>query len=191
MAVTSSDPVALLGRCLDHTGEVVHRVTAEQLTRATPCTEWDVRALLTHLINVVDRCTSAVTNSEVPSVDAIDLAQLVAAYDAAATRAKEAWRTPGVLDRDLNTSWGVSAARTVCRLNLADTLVHSWDLARAIGVATDGWDDELADAALAFMHEMMKPEFRGGPGFGPEVTVAADATVYERLAAFAGRTPRV
>ena len=64
--------------------------------------------------------------------------------------------------------------------------MHGWDIARATGQSTAGLDPELADAALAFMHEMMRPEYRGGPAFGPEVAVAAAAPVYDRLVGVRG-----
>jgi uncharacterized protein (TIGR03086 family) len=85
---------------------------------------------------------------------------------------------------------GGEAPAEMAGLSLADELVvHGWDVARATGQPTDDFDQELGGTALAFMHEMMKPEYRGGPAFAAEVDVAPDAPVYDRLAGFAGRAP--
>jgi uncharacterized protein (TIGR03086 family) len=184
------DPIDLLDRTFAQTGRIVHAVRADQLAGPTNCPDWDVRALLGHTIGVIGMVTSALTGTpaEPPAEDA-DLAGLVAAYDAAATAAMAAWREPDVLEREVDTPFGRSPGIRLARLNQADTVVHGWDVARATGQSITGFDPELADAALAFMHEMMRPEFRGGQAFGPEVDVAAGAPVYDRLAGFAGRTP--
>jgi hypothetical protein len=59
--------------------------------------------------------------------------------------------------------------------------------------ATD-LDPEVGQLALDWGRENLKPEFRGdeasGRSFGPEVAVAADAPLYDRLAGFFGRDPR-
>ena len=49
-------------------------------------------------------------------------------------------------------------------------------------------DPEVAERGLAFLSQGLTPDNRGG-AFGAEVDVPADATVYDRLAAFAGRDP--
>ena len=185
-----ADLIEQLDRAIAQTGRVVHDVRSDELDLKTPCEEWDVRSLLVHTIGVIERVTGAVTGEVPDPVDeSADLDALVAAYDRAAAESAQAWQEPGVLDRELKAAWGPSPGERVCRLNLADTVVHGWDVARATGRSTDDFDPELAEAALAFMHEMMKPEYRGGPGFGPEVDVPAGAPVYDRLAGFAGRTP--
>jgi uncharacterized protein (TIGR03086 family) len=185
-----AEPNEQLEQAVAQTGRVVHNLRAAQLDDRTPCDEWDVRALLRHTIDVINRVTSTVTGETPEPVDSVtDLDGLVAEYDRAAGASAAAWGQAGVMDRELTSPWGPTPGARVCRLNLADTLVHGWDLARASGQPTDGFDPDLASTALAFMHEMMKPEYRGGPAFGPEVDVAPDAPVYDRLAGFAGRAP--
>ena len=44
------DTLALHGRALTRFGELVHSVGAGQWHAPTPCTEWDVRELVTHLV---------------------------------------------------------------------------------------------------------------------------------------------
>ena len=185
-----TDPVSELAEAVAQTGRVVHGVRADQLDASTPCPEWAVRSLLEHTIGVIDRVTGGLTGDPADPVDpGSDLETFVAAYDRAAAASSAAWSEPGVLEREVAGPWGPTPASRICRLNLADTVVHGWDIACATGQSTADFDPELAHAALAFMHEMMKPEYRSGPAFGPEVAVAPDAPVYDRLIGFAGRTP--
>jgi uncharacterized protein (TIGR03086 family) len=44
------DVIELHERALDQTGKIVDGVTSDELERPTPCTEWNVRALLKHLV---------------------------------------------------------------------------------------------------------------------------------------------
>jgi uncharacterized protein (TIGR03086 family) len=68
-----------------------------------------------------------------------------------------------------------------------DVLVHTWDLARAVGL------DEHLDPGL--VHDLlvgMEPideMLRVGGQYGPRVEVPADADEQTRLIAFTGRTP--
>src|ERR1700745_485682 len=44
-----ADTIALLDRALDQTAGLIAAVDASQAGLATPCAEWDVRALVSHL----------------------------------------------------------------------------------------------------------------------------------------------
>ena len=44
------DPVEMCERAAERTGKVVAGVRADQLGGPTPCTEWDTRMLLNHII---------------------------------------------------------------------------------------------------------------------------------------------
>jgi uncharacterized protein (TIGR03086 family) len=70
-----------------------------------------------------------------------------------------------------------------------DQLIHTWDLAKALGRG-DALPDDLAMAALANAQQRMTPDRRGpGKPYGPEIQVAADAPIQDRLAGFLGRRP--
>jgi uncharacterized protein (TIGR03083 family) len=47
----SETPVDQLRAALDAVGELIAGITPEMWSRPTPCTDWDVRALVTHLSN--------------------------------------------------------------------------------------------------------------------------------------------
>jgi uncharacterized protein (TIGR03086 family) len=67
-----------------------------------------------------------------------------------------------------------------------DVLVHTWDLARAVG-QTAALDDELCVRAY---EAARASEFRRADGMiGEEIPVAAGASATDKLVAFYGRDP--
>ena len=69
---------------------------------------------------------------------------------------------------------------------LAELGVHTYDLATTFESPTGQLDPDVAEKALAFMQENLKPEIRGD-AFDEEKPAPRDADAYQRLAAFAGR----
>lgn len=75
--------------------------------------------------------------------------------------------------------------QVVSRLLCADTLIHTWDLARATGQ-----DDRLDDAAVAAATEFLPPlddAIRRPEGFGPKIEAPQGADAQTTLLAFVGR----
>ena len=58
---------------------------------------------------------------------------------------------------------GEMPASTAITINLADQLLHIWDLARALGRSYT-IDAEAAESILAVMQQIMQPQFRGPGG---------------------------
>lgn len=70
-----------------------------------------------------------------------------------------------------------------------DLILHSWDLARAIGV-----DETLADGPVAYVWEALQPMAPiigqiGQFGTGPSGDVGEDAPLQQRLLDLTGRRP--
>jgi len=185
------DLTAVYERSLSATGRVVDGVQPEQLQGPTPCTEWDVRLLLHHVIGAnfmfagVAAGGTMDAGGEMPELTALDPA---AVYAESAAQVLAAWRQPGALDRRCHLSFGDMPARATMAIHLLDTVVHGWDLAKATGQDTT-LDPELADAALVVAEGMISDALRATGAFGPAVAVAADAPVGDRLVAFTGRRP--
>jgi len=76
----------------------------------------------------------------------------------------------------------------VAGLVIGDLLVHSWDLARSIGV-----DETLpagpVQATLMGLQRLPDKMLRGGTMFGPAIEIADDASPQDQLLAFVGRQP--
>jgi uncharacterized protein (TIGR03086 family) len=187
------DLVADLRRALDQLGTVIARTPPEDAALPTPCASWDVRALIGHVLLDVERFTA--TARDEPWEDhetGVDDGRWTESYRRAADGLRAAWEREGALDRTVKSPSGEVPVTWSIGLQIADLVVHAWDLAKATGQST-ALDPELGEMALDWGRRNLRPEFRGAEGsgksFGPEVRVPDDAPVYDRLAAFFGRTP--
>jgi uncharacterized protein (TIGR03086 family) len=185
--MAAAPSLELLERALDQAGTIIARVRPDQASLPTPCTEWDVRALVNHFVFDLHAFTAGVTGGErgSPDADLID-SDWIAAYDAARTSLLGAWRQKGV-DGTIKTRIGEFPTTWAVGQHLADVAVHAWDLATATHQSTR-LDPEVARVALDWAHGALKPELRG-QAFGPEVEVPENAPIYERLVGFFGRNP--
>lgn len=94
---------------------------------------------------------------------------------------------PGVLHRTIETWRGPATVDVAIGQNVGDTLIHSWDLARALGV-----DDRLDAKLVAHTLRVLEPiadGMRNSMVFGPLVAVRTDADEQTRLLALTGRNP--
>ena len=170
----------------------MHSVGAGQWQEPTPCTEWDVRELVNHLVVEQLWVPPIVAGRTVSDVgDAFDGDQLgadpVAAWDKAAAASGAAFAEPGALQRTVHLSYGDRPAEGYCAEMTADLLVHSWDLARGIG-ADEMLDPELVD----FVYEQFAPHadaLTQSGLFAPSVAVPEGADRQTRLLALTGRRP--
>jgi uncharacterized protein (TIGR03086 family) len=186
------DSIAMCQQTLDAARKVIGGVKQDDLAKPTPCSEWNVRALVNHMIGVNYAFTQALagkkieTGGETPDLVGDDPA---ASYAKASRGALEAWRAPGALDRILSLPPGDVPGSTGINIFMTDQSVHTWDLARALG-KEHAIDTDLVEVSFEMLRQILRPEFRatGGP-FGPEVPCAADAAVQDRLLAFTGRNP--
>jgi uncharacterized protein (TIGR03086 family) len=193
LSAPAAQALALLDRALDQAGTVIGRVTPDQAGLPTPCRSWDVRTLVNHVVDEVNQFALATGGSPRREVDPDALgADWAASYAAAAEGLRAAWRQPGVLERTVKLPMGEVPASWTIHQQLTELAMHSWDVAVSTGQSTDTLDAEIAEASLAWGHENLQPEYRGdeasGAHIGPEVEAPAEAPVYDRLAAFGGRT---
>jgi uncharacterized protein (TIGR03086 family) len=138
-------------------GALVARVRPEQWDDPTPCAGWDVRTLVGHLIvgrHVYCGILRGVPATELRSImarqaEAAGADPLAASADAARS-VHEAFSEPGAMERTVrHPSMGeMPASRLLVQL-VSDIVLHSWDLAIAIG-ADPGLDDQLVELAYAF-----------------------------------------
>ncbi|MEV4580385.1 TIGR03086 family metal-binding protein [Nonomuraea jabiensis] len=193
---TPAESLALLARALDQLGTLLSRVGQEQAALATPCRSWNVRQLVSHVVDEVDRFAASTATGERGHGAGDPIGQDVSgwpdAYQAAAGRLLATWHTPGAYEREQHLPGGTVPASWSLRQQLTELTVHAWDLAKATGQSTD-LDPELGAAALGFGLANLPPEIRGeesaGHQIGAEVTVPDDGPLYDRLAAFCGRNP--
>jgi uncharacterized protein (TIGR03086 family) len=176
------------------TERYVAKVTPDQYGWPTPCTAWDVRALLNHLLGVfmLHRALMSDTPPDVAmapgGLPAVDLVgdDVLKAYRLGVEGALSA-TTPDAVDRVHTTPLGAMPGSLLSGFGALDILVHGWDLATATGQDAT-LDPQLAEALFGFARQSVPADNRP-PQIGPEVAIRADAPVTQRLVAFLGRTP--
>lgn len=160
----------------------------------TPCAEWDVRALLNHLLGTLSlgdallRDTAPAVNMGPGGLPDSDLVgdDPLGAYRAG-TEALLAAASSDALDRAHQSPLGEMPGAILGGFTALDIFVHGWDLAVATGQAPT-LEADLAEQVLSFARQIITDQTRA-PRIGPEVPVAADASTTERLVAYLGRTP--
>jgi uncharacterized protein (TIGR03086 family) len=186
------DALAQLARSLDQATTVLDGAAGADPATPTPCRDWTVRDLVDHMVFDTSQFTVAATEGRPdwslrpPRIEP----PYAPAFRAGADRLLGSWRASGDVDRIIVLPIGERPASFVITQHAAEFAVHAWDVAIATGQHVD-WDDEIAEAALAWSKSTLLPAFRGdGRPFGPEVPIADDAPAQDRLVAWFGRTPQ-
>lgn len=193
--------------------ELMANTGEEQLTLPTPCTDFDVRELIVHMLMVCDKVVGLGRHRRDPfakfteplpdwvkafeSVIGIKVGQFTPVESAQFVRerseqAQKTW-TDDLLDSPVQLGWGpVEPGRVVIGLYLMETVAHGWDLARATGQPSEA-AEAIAEPSLLAARLGLPAEPRGevnGVPFGPVVPSAADAGLTEQLANWLGRESR-
>ncbi|MFI7410898.1 TIGR03086 family metal-binding protein [Streptomyces sp. NPDC049627] len=180
----------LLGMARERAVPVVRGVPDEALAAPTPCVEYDVKALVNHLFQVIVQFQKLAVKEASDFGETPDRVaegsewreRLVAEAD----RLVAAWSAPGA--EDGRTGGMNMPARLVGSMALLDLTVHVWDLARATGQDYPGADEAVV-AELAGAVDELAPTARKMGVFGDAVPVAEGASAFERLLAQTGRDP--
>jgi uncharacterized protein (TIGR03086 family) len=180
-----------LAQVLDATGMLVAAVRDEQWSDPTPCSEWNVRELLGHLVggNVMFARLvrgDAASFEEARPADPLG-GDPPAAYRAAAEEVLAAFRRPGALERTVTVPFGSVPGAVAVRLRVIESLVHGWDLARATGQEAR-YPDDLVERELKFTLGALGDIPPTRRPFGPPQPVADDAPAIDRLVAHLGRS---
>jgi uncharacterized protein (TIGR03086 family) len=183
------DEATAFRRASDDYVRQAHNVTDAQWKAATPCAEWDVRTLVNHVAGEylwVPELMAGKTVSEVGNrLDGDLLGDDPLAVLAGAMReAHAAAGSPDALTCTVHLSFGDVPGAEYLRQMAIDSVIHAWDLARAIG-ADETLDPELVDFAYEGLRESAE-DWRSGGAFGP-VKQPADDSLQSRLIALTGR----
>jgi uncharacterized protein (TIGR03086 family) len=178
-----------LKRAFVSTRAILAEVQPEQLDNPTPCTSWDISALIDHFVGSARWGAATVgSGGDIPGGDSSD--DYLTRYDAIIDAALAAFEAEGALDKMIDLPMGELSGADVLGIVTRDQFVHGWDLARAIGCATD-LDPELAAELLTEAQVGISEDTRGPEDvafFGPIVDAPAGASPADRLAAFLGRS---
>lgn len=159
-------------------------VGGDQWASPTPCDDWDVRSLVAHVVSTHRR---VLANLGGQADDVGPDADLLAAFVAERRAVDAAIRDPETASRVVSGMTGEQPFESlVGRLLAADTLVHTWDLARATHQ-----DEHLDPAAVAACAAFLAPideVIRRPGGFAAKIEPAAGTDDQTRLLNFCGRT---
>jgi uncharacterized protein (TIGR03086 family) len=161
----------------------VSGVAPDAWTRSSPCAEWSARDVLGHVVAVHRRVIAGLDASS-PPAPATD-PDLVAAWLAATAEVEAVLADPARASRPVTGRFApMPLEQLIGRLLCIDTLVHTWDLARATGQ-----DERLDRAAVTIAFDGIRPAdeaIRAG-GFGPKIEPPPDADEQTRFLCFLGR----
>src|SRR5215207_2889571 len=184
----ASNPLDQLREAHEVFLEVLSNVRPEQMRLPTPDDEWDVRALINHVVlgNTWAAENVKTGSAPRPSGDVIGDRDPLDAYTASADAMMASFEEPGTMGRMVTMPFGEMPAAGLAAFRFTDLIVHAWDLAKATGQSTD-LAPQLCEAALAMSRQRMSEMDRANLPFKEEVPVSANAPAADRLAGFLGR----
>ncbi|WP_245765220.1 TIGR03086 family metal-binding protein [Nonomuraea jiangxiensis] len=191
--LTNVDLIALDAQAVRASVELADRIRPDDLSRPTPCLGWTVYGLLAHMATQHHGFAAASRGDG-------DLARWktrslgddpVASHRASAEDVLAAFAVDGVLERtfplpEFDSSFPGAQAIT---FHFVDYVVHSWDLAKALGVEIE-FPPDVLDAALTVAKAVPDGEMRLAPGapFAPAVPWSGGSRLDE-IVSILGRSP--
>jgi uncharacterized protein (TIGR03086 family) len=156
--------------------------------RPSPCEGWTARDVVKHVTDIHTVMAHRLGEEvEAPKPRGAD--EVAGLWRASRDAALRALTRPGALDQVIDVpNGGEMAAGRFVNVVTTDVLVHTWDLARAVG-ADDRLDPELverAHRAAIPMDELI----RSSGMFGPRIEIDDDADPQSKMLTFFGRDPR-
>jgi uncharacterized protein (TIGR03086 family) len=171
---------------------IVGGVRGDQLSAVTPCADWDLHALLNHIIlwtaySAERRAAGEQVAEELMNTDFVAEPGYAADYAAQLDKAVAAWSDAAVWQRNLNVMGTPTPSADVAALLITEMVLHGWDAAKASGQRYTARDD-VAEAVLTAV-EANAELFRKYQGFAEPVQVPASAPALDRALAQSGRDP--
>ncbi|MFF2088165.1 TIGR03086 family metal-binding protein [Nocardia sp. NPDC058176] len=174
--------------------KLLRTIEPAHLAASTPCAEFDVRALLNHLLywgpSLVGAARKEAVPPPAPTESGIDLTagDWPAALDTHLDELATAWRNPAAWQGTTHMGGPTELpAALVGGMVIGELVVHGWDLARALDT-TPTWDDDL----LRYVHDETAATADQGRQlgiYGPEVPVPPTAPLLDRILGITGRDP--
>ena len=182
----------LLTRADDGFTQRLTLVRPDQWDAPTPCTAWDVRALVNHVVGANRRYTMLLHGATADDVDATRTADHlgddpVASFLATATELNATIRERGAMARTAHHPAGERTGVQLLEMRILDVAVHTWDLARAIG-ADETLDPDVVAFALS-LHDTFQAGRERGSFARPPGTTPVGFSPQGQLLHLLGRRP--
>jgi uncharacterized protein (TIGR03086 family) len=170
----------------DHFLSHLRSCAKDRWTAASPCPDWTARDVARHVVENHRRLLASLAGTDpVPVEEGEDL---VEAFRQATEEVRESLVDAERATQKIKGFGGREAPfeELVAGIITADTLVHTWDFARACG-EDERLDPDAAQRAYEFLVPLGEA-MRGTGRFGPAIDAPPDADVQTRLLAFSGRS---
>ena len=186
------DPKEFFAKAIDQASPCVRRLEAGDLDKPTPCTEWNVKALLNHMVYELRWVPDILRGKTVQEVGSAYDGDLLGsdplnawhhAADGALVAAKQA--DPEML---VHLSYGDVLAKEYIAEVGRDMLIHGWDVGQALR-CTMVFDKAIAQAIYDEMNPK-REEFVRSSMFADPIEVTDDADIQTKLLALYGRTAK-
>ncbi|MGX2993362.1 TIGR03086 family metal-binding protein [Streptomyces sp. JNUCC 64] len=186
-----NDPRPLYDRAAAQFAALLETVTPSDLDGGTPCTEFDVRALIAHCVNGLGLMTRIGEGGDwktAPPEASFADDDLRRSYEEAHRRFRATWADDARLGEVFSSPWGEETpGAAVVGFVALEAVTHGWDLSEALGRPVP-LDPELTEAVLPLARRALPADGRGGPvPFGAVREAPEGADVHDRLAAWLGR----
>jgi len=194
MAQQGPSPIELYEGAVQQMLPILGGVKEDQLDIGTPCTDWNVQALITHQLKVAQVFYDIIaeTGAADPSImgalsDPLPPEGGQAAFEAGTAKILKAIKARGKLEKVLDTPFGQMPAGHCLMIAFGDIVIHKWDLAKATNQDTS-IDSGLAEACFGALSQGIE-QARDRGFFGREVLVPLKASIQDKLLGLAGRQP--
>ena len=189
---TANGPALMAAAAAEAARVVAGAANTKTLEQPTPCTDWDLRTLLNHMIlwtsySAERRAYGESVAEELMSKDFTAEPGYAQAYQAQLAKAVDAWSKPEAWAGDRNVMGSATPAADIAAMLIAEMVLHGWDIAEATG-QDYRCDDAVARNVLNTV-EAQGELFRQYQGFAAIVPVPDDATAFDRALALSGRDP--
>jgi len=177
----------------DRYGRIADRFTAllqgcppGAWSNPSPCPEWSAHGVAQHVVDTHRRVLTRLTGGDPTPPDTDE--DLAASWEVESAAVRAALADPERAATPVDSFGSTQPFEDLIgTLLCADTVIHTWDLARATGQ-----DDRLDPAAVAAAQAFLEPNdamLRRPGGFGPKVEPPDGADAQTRLLCFVGRRP--
>jgi len=184
------DYAELHARALRLAGKAVAQVSLDDLDEPTPCSDWDLRALLNHMVSGnfwVRPLVAGRTITDVGDEFDGDLvgSEPISVYENSASDAADAFFAMGAMKAPCAVSYGPISGEEYCAHRTVDIVLHGWDVSQVVG-AEYIVPADMIDAVRQIIEPSME-SLRVTGIFGNEIGVPEDADEQTKLLAWFGR----
>lgn len=166
---------------------VIQQIEGDQWSAQTPCDEWSVRDVVTHLCSPMAAIRTMASTGQVAAPEPIETDDPIGLWNSTRDTMLEALNVPGATSQVGEFWFGESSIDDILAFAAWDQLGHAWDIAVATGRDVDV-DPAVAEATLAVI-SANADTLRAGGMMTDEVAVDPDAPAMDRFIGLIGRNP--